>query len=177
MNEGLDEFQERILVENNCLVQVQWSQIEDNRFLSVNFASLMTVIYFTAIKEGFATIFISNQSIENHKEYVCVPIYIYRLYIFLDILRRCRGLNLPGSLLRFINEQGEKTTYLDLVQINYINEDDTKKEVVLDAMVSKYLESANAEPDERLKVLNGDNESLEKFGLLYSFSILKGLLL
>jgi len=178
MNESLDEFQEKTLSENNCLVTVQWQSNDDNKkFINVNFAGLMNVVYFPTDKEEYGVLLISNRSIENHSELVGLPIYLIRLYILLDVFRICRKLNLSYNLIRFLNEKGERDNYINIFPRKYDNPENEKREFSIDVCTNKFLNSTEMELEDRLKILKGDDDNLEKFGLLHSFSILKGLLL
>jgi hypothetical protein len=103
----------------------------------------------------------------NKSEFLTLPIYISRWFIFLDILRVCRKYKLSHNIIRFYDKEGDIKDLQELLDI-ITDPYDIELETNLGTAIVSILSDKSR--------INSFDDTFANDCALYGFILLKGLL-
>lgn len=139
--------------------------LDENEDLKVDFAGRETVTYHI-VQDEQSEVYGVAIEYSGTEEFIPLKAVLTRLFIIADIFRRCRRLDISPNVIRYYKE-GNEVKFVDLVQVQ-LTKDDQQLEITLDGYIEKILAG---------KPIDYFDDKVAKLGMLYNFSLLKGLLL
>ena len=152
MNKSYDEFVEKLITDNDCFVKVShWDADEDSP------VPLIAVEKFSVVCRVNALL--------NNEEYIPLPKYALRMFIFCDIYNRCVKLGISPSLMRYYQNDEKVNRIVDLIDMDEEN-------VLLEKEIDPYINKVINNPLLYTKF----EDELEKKNLLAGWQLIKGLI-
>lgn len=142
-----------------------------NYILTVRFDNNVVSCNFNKVKWSYKYIELENDlyKIEleygDKKEELYLSAFLVRWYIFLDLLRFCRNNKLSYYIIKYFDANNQEGCLESLMVVNF-SEKSLEKEIEIGKYVIQATKNKTNVPD----------KDLEALGLLYSWNILKGLL-
>lgn len=155
----------KFLIDNEYIVKCVVTQ--KNEVICTYNDVFNTNYYIEHIDGNIYNLHITYKSDKMVMEILCLPSYLIRWYIFLDILRLCRKHKLSHHIVRFFDENGNNKDLSELFVID-MEEDDIVKEANISQSISTILKDS--------KQINSFDDYYIKIGIFYDFTILKGLM-